>query len=80
MDDKLIMTNLITTSKSICVLLNIACFESDKDSINNTYKTLLEDVLSQQHRIYKKMKDMGWYPMENVKESEIIKVVKKFKK
>lgn len=78
MDEKLIMTNLITTSKSICVLMNIACFESDKDDINDTYKEVLDDVLSQQHRIYKTMKEMGWYPMENVKETEIEKVKAKF--
>lgn len=78
MEDKLIMTNLMDTSKGICVLLNHAAIESDNSAINESYKEVLEECLTQQHQIYAMMKDMGWYPMENVKNQEIDKVKNKF--
>ena len=78
MDDKLIMTDLMNTSKGICVLLNNAVIESDNNSINETHKEVLEECLTQQHQIYAMMKEMGWYPMENVKANEIEKVKNKF--
>lgn len=78
MDDKLIMTNLMDTSKSVCALINNAALESDNSAINEAYKEVLEDCLSQQHQIYAVMKDMGWYPMENVKSNEVEKVKNKF--
>ena len=78
MDDKLIMTNLMDTSKGICELLGHAIVESDNATINESYKHVLEDCLTQQHQIYSMMKDMGWYPMENVKSQEVDKVKNKF--
>ena len=32
---------------------------------------VLEECLTQQHQIYAMMKEMGWYPMENVKTNEV---------
>ena len=78
MDDKLIMTNLMDTSKGVCALINNAALESDNSAINEAYKEVLEECLSQQHQIYAVMKDMGWYPMENVKSNEVEKVKNKF--
>jgi spore coat protein CotF len=78
MDDKLIMTDLMNTIKGICVLVNNAAIEADNNEINEVYTETLEECLFQQHEIYLKMKEMGWYPMENVKETEIEKVKAKF--
>ena len=78
MEDKLIMTNLMDTSKGLCTLINTAALESDNSALNETYKEVLEDCLTQQHQIYAIMKDMGWYTMENVKSNEVEKVKNKF--
>ena len=37
MDDKLIMTNLMDTSKGVCALINNAALESDNSAINEAY-------------------------------------------
>ena len=78
MEDKLIMTDLMNTSKSICVLMNNAAIESDNSAINEAYKEILDSCLTQQHQFYAIMKDMGWYPMENVKSNEVEKVKNKY--
>lgn len=78
MDDKLIMTNLLDTSKSICNLLNQASIESDDSTICNVYKKMLTSFLTMQHDMYKVMQEEGWYPVENVKPAAINKVKNKF--
>lgn len=78
MDDKLIMTNLLDSCKSICTLLNHGSIESNDDVLCNTYKKMLTTCLTMQHDIYKVMQEEGWYPVENVKEQEICKVKSKF--
>ena len=78
MDDKLVMTNLLDNSKSICNLLNQALIEANDDAICNTYKKVLSSFLTIQHDLYKTMQEEGWYPVENVKEQAINKVKNKF--
>ena len=78
MDDKLIMSDLMNTIKGICVLMNNAVIESDNNEINEVHREVLDSCLQQQHEIYKLMKEMGWYPMEYVKVTEIEKVKNKF--
>lgn len=78
MEDKLIMTDLLGNSKSICNLLNQGCIESNDSNICNVYKKALTSFLTIQHDIYKIMQDEGWYPMEDVKSQAINKVKDKF--
>lgn len=78
MEDKLIMTNLLDISKSICNLLNQGSIEANDDSLSNCYKKVLNTFLTIQHDIYKKMQDEGWYPVIDVKKQEIDKVKSKF--
>ena len=78
MDDKLVMTNILDTSKSVCNLLNQGSIESNDTVIVNTYKKVLSALLTMQHDIYKTMQEEGWYPVENVKEQAINKVKNKF--
>lgn len=78
MDDKLIMSDLMNTIKGICVLMNNAVIESDNNEINEVHREVLDSCLQQQYEIYKLMKEMGWYPMEYVKVTEIEKVKNKF--
>ena len=78
MEDKLIMTNLLDTNKSICNLLNQGTIESNDTEICNTYKKALQALLTMQHDLYKTMQEEGWYPVEDVKKQEINKVKTKF--
>ena len=78
MEDKVIMTNLLESSKGLCLLLNHGSCEANDTDLNNTFKKVLSNCLTSQHDIYKIMQDMGWYPVEAVKVQEINKVKKKF--
>ena len=78
MDDKLVMTDILNTSKSICNLLNQGAVESNDVEICNTYKKVLQAFLTMQHDIYKTMQDQGWYPVEDVKSQNVKKVKNKF--
>lgn len=78
MDDKLVMTDILNTSKSICNLLNQGAIESNETEICNSYKKVLQAFLTMQHDIYKTMQDQGWYPVENVKAQSVNKIKNKF--
>ncbi len=78
MEDKLIMTNLLDTTKSLCNLLNQGSIESNDTTFCNTYKKALSTFLTLQHETYKVMQDEGWYPVESVKAPAINKVKTKF--
>ena len=78
MEDKLIMTNILDTNKSVCNLLNQSAIESDDTEICNAYKKALQSLLTMQHELYKTMQEEGWYPVEDVKQPAINKVKTKF--
>lgn len=78
MEDKLIMTNLLDTNKSICNLVNQGVIESNDDEICNAYKKTLQVLLTMQHDLYKTMQEEGWDPVEDVKQPAINKVKTKF--
>lgn len=78
MQDQFLMTQLLDESKSICNLLNNGTLEADDSVLQSCFKKVLTNYLSLQHEIYKSMQEMGWYPMENVKQQAIDKVKKKF--
>lgn len=78
MDDKLLMTDILNTSKSVCNLLNQGAVESNETEICNVYKKVLQACLTMQHDIYKTMQDQGWYPVEEVKAQNVKKVKNKF--
>jgi len=78
MDDKLVMTNILDSTKSICNLLNQGTIESNDTTFCNTYKKVLTAFLSMQHELYKTLQEEGWYPVENVKQPAVNKVKNKF--
>jgi len=78
MEDKLIMTNLLDTQKSVCNLLNQGSIESNDTEVCNTYKKVLQTLLTMQHEMYKTMQEEGFYPVEDVKQPAVNKVKSKF--
>ena len=78
MEDKLIMTNILDSTKGLCSLLNQGSLEANDSNFNNVYKKVLSAFLAMQHDIYKTMQEEGWYPVEDVKSSAINKVKNKF--
>lgn len=78
MEDKLIMTNILDSTKGLCGLLNQGSLEANDTNFNNVYKKVLSNFLGMQHELYKVMQEEGWYPVEDVKAPAINKVKNKF--
>ena len=63
MDDKLIMDNILSTTKGACDLMMHGA---------------INDTLCMQNEIYKKMSQKGWYPMQQVEQQKISAAKQKF--
>lgn len=78
MDDKCIMEDILLTTKGMCDLYMHGTVESSTTNVHNTFNTALNETLTMQDNIYKKMAEMGWYPMEQAEQQKIEKVKQKF--
>ena len=78
MDDKCIMENLLLTTKGVCDLYLHGTIESSTDNVHQTFDCALNDSLSMQDDIYKKMSAKGWYQMEQAEQQKIMKVKNQF--
>ncbi|WP_124065610.1 spore coat protein [Clostridium sp. E02] len=78
MDDKLIMENLLNTTKGVCDLYMHGTIESATMNVHQTFDTALNDSLCMQDDIYKKMSAKGWYTTDQAEQQMISKVKNKF--
>lgn len=78
MDDKSIMENILLTTKGVCDLYMHGAIESGTANINSTFKRALEETLTMQDDIYKRMSAKGWYPTQNADQQQINQVKSKF--
>lgn len=61
MDDKTIMTTILSNFKGACDLMMHGSIESTTPNVRSTFKTVLNDTLDVQSQIYSKMNEKGWY-------------------
>lgn len=69
MEEKLMMSNVLTNIKSLCGLLMNATIESP-----NNWKELnatLDNYIELQNELYQSMVNEGWYQIENADVSKI---------
>ena len=78
MDDKVIMENILTATKSACGLLMHGTIESATPNVNSTFKSSLDDCLAMQNEIYSKMSQKGWYPTQQAQQQQISAAKQKF--
>ena len=78
MDDRLIMENILTSTKSACNLMMNGAIESSTSNVHNTFAQSFNDSLSTQNEIYAKMSAKGWYPMEQVEQQKINQTKQKY--
>lgn len=69
MEEKLMMSNVLTNIKSLCGLLMNACIESP--NINESLKNTLNNYIELQSELYQNMVNQGWYQIETVEASKI---------
>lgn len=77
MNDKLIMDNYLLILKSTVEVYVHGTLESSNEEVKSLLKENLNDILDCQKNTYNKMTSFGWYPVNNVEKSEIIKTLNK---
>lgn len=77
MNDKLIMDNYLLILKSTVEVYVHGTLESSNEEVTSLLKENLNDILDCQKNTYNKMTSFGWYPVNNVEKSEIIKTLNK---
>lgn len=78
MDDKCIMENILLTTKGVCDLYLHGTIESSTSNVHSTFETALQDSLSMQEEIYRKMASKGWYPTEQAQQQQLQQVKQKY--
>ena len=77
MNDKLLMENYLLILKSTMEVYVHGTLESSNKKVRNTLKKCLEQTLNHQEDTYNKMTLYGWYTIDNIKPSEITKILNK---
>ena len=75
MDDRMIMDDILTTTKSIADLYLHGAIESATANVHDVFDSNLCDTLKMQNEIYGKMSQHGWYT-ETVAEQQKIDATK----
>ena len=78
MDDKVIMDNILSTTKGACDLMMHGAIESSTPDVHCAFTQAFTDTLCMQNEIYKKMSQKGWYPMQQVEQQKINAARQKF--
>jgi spore coat protein CotF len=71
MEDKLIMSNVLSFSKGLIEVLIHAVIESSTDNVHQVLKKQLVDNLALQNEIFKFMEQEGWYTLKNAPKQKI---------
>ena len=78
MDDRNLMENMLLLEKGACDLFMHGTIESSTQNVHQTFNNSLNDSLKLQDDIYLKMQAKGWYPTEQVDQSQLNIVKNKF--
>lgn len=77
MNDQLIMDNYLLILKSTVEVYVHGTLESSNESIRNTLKENLNDIMTCQANTYDLMTKYGWYPVNNVNSNMISNTLSK---
>ncbi len=78
MQDRLLMQDILMLEKGVCDLYMHGAIESSTVNVNETFKCALNDSLSMQEEIYKKMEQKGWYKTQQAPQQQIDTLKQKF--
>lgn len=79
MNDKYIMENILTLTKSVITLALNGAVESSNEKVLKLFKTSLNNLLEMQENIYKELTNQNIYKIPNVKKTDIAKIITKLK-
>lgn len=80
MDVKYTYENILTLTKSLCMLYINGVIESANQNIRDCLLDGLDANLCMQDDIYQTMSDDGYYKIQNLEKKEVDKLLKKLKK
>lgn len=80
MNNKVILENILTLTKSLNTLYLNGAIEASNKDVRKIMEKGLEESLKMQEEIYQMMVDDGYYQVCNVKETEIEKLYSKLTK
>ncbi len=78
MDDKTIMSNVLSNVKGMCDLTMHGTIESATPAVHTAFHDALNDLLCLQNKIYAEMSKKGWYPSEQAETAKINDTKQKF--
>ena len=78
MDDKTIMSNVLSNVKGMCDLAMHGTIESATPAVHTAFHDTLNDMLCLQNKIYSEMSKKGWYPTEQAETQKIAAAKQKF--
>lgn len=78
MEDRVIMDNILSTTKSMCDLMMHGAIESSTSDVHSTFTQGFNDALCMQNEIYSKMAQKGWYPTQQAEQQKIDSAKQKF--
>lgn len=78
MNDKDIMEGILLTAKGICGLYMHGAIESGTANVHQCFTGALNQALSMQEQVYKKMVEHGWYTAEQAQQQKLQQVKQKF--
>jgi spore coat protein CotF len=78
MDDKIIMSTVLSNVKSVCDLMLHGSIESSTPNIHDAFKTALNETLDIQNKIYAEMSAKGWYPSQQAEQQKIDQAKQKY--
>jgi spore coat protein CotF len=78
MDDKIIMSTILSNVKSECDLMLHGSIESSTPNVRNAFKTALNETLDIQNKIYAEMSAKGWYPSQQAEQQKIDQAKQKY--
>ena len=78
MQDKLLMQDILMLEKGVCDLYMHGAIESSTNNISEAFKCALNDSLTMQDEIYKKMVSKGWYQTQQAQQSQVDTLKQKF--
>ncbi|NLA33831.1 MAG: spore coat protein [Tenericutes bacterium] len=77
MQEKLIISNILTLQKNLIEILVHGVIESSTNNVTDLLRTQLNDNLEMQNKIFKFMESHGWYNIENAPEHKIQAAINK---
>ena len=78
MTDKELLTDVLTSEKSLVSLYNHAIQEAATEYVHSNFEQVCNEAIKDQYKVFKAMEQKGWYQVEQAQPQAIEKAKNKF--